>query len=87
MALALTPAFAEPVTANRIDGLPAGEKSAWKAWLERSQADARADQAAVQAEAVAHKMTNVVRAPSGGNFKLSAKMDNVWYSSRRVKCG
>jgi len=40
----------------------------------------------MQAEVVANKLTDVVRARSGGDFKLPAKMDNVWNATKREDC-
>ena len=85
LALVLSPAFAEPVTTNRVNELPPAEQPAWKAYLEQSQASARADQAAVQAEVVANKMTNALRAPSGGDFKLKVKAGDAWYGGDEAK--
>ena len=81
----LAPAFAEPVTLSRIGKLPAGEQLAWKAYLERSQTNAQADQAALQAELAANGMTNVIRAPSGGDFKLKRKAGDAWYARDEAK--
>ena len=78
-------ALAEPVTLERLQKLPTTEQAAWVAYLKGSQTNALADVAAVQAEVVAHKMTNALKAPNGGNFKLSAKMDNVWYALDEAK--
>jgi PelA/Pel-15E family pectate lyase len=78
-------ASAEPVGVDRINQLPAPEQSSWKAYWERSQTNALADAFAVQAEVAAHKMTNALRAPSGGDFKLPAPMDDVWYAGDEAK--
>jgi PelA/Pel-15E family pectate lyase len=80
VAITLTPAFAEPVTLSRIKELPAAEQAAWKTYLERSQTNAFADAAAVQTEVAANKMTNALRAPSGGDFKLPAEAGDAWYA-------
>ena len=65
---------------SRISELPVPEQSAWKAYIELSRTNALADQAAVQAEVVASKITNAIRAPSGGDFKPPAKARDVWYA-------
>jgi PelA/Pel-15E family pectate lyase len=80
-AITQTAAFSEPVTTAGIDRLPAGEQPAWKAYLERSQAGSLADQAALRAEVAANKMTSSLRAPSGDDFKLTAKSGDPWYAS------
>lgn len=84
-AFALAPAAAEPVTVTRINQLPPAEQPAWQLYLERSQTNARLDAAAVQAEVTAYKMTNALRAPSGGDFKLSAKTGDAWYAGAEAK--
>ena len=81
----LSPVFAEPITPARINGLSMTDQTAWKVYLERSHTNALADAAAVQAEVIAHKMTNALRAPSGGDFKLSAKTGDAWYASDEAK--
>ncbi len=72
-------AWAEPITATRLAELST-DAAAWTNYLARSQANARADQAAVQAEVAAHKLLQALRAPSGGDFKLKAKAGDVWYA-------
>jgi PelA/Pel-15E family pectate lyase len=81
----LAPAFAEPITLSRIRTLAPAEQPAWKTYLERSQTKALADQAALQAEVVANKMTNALRAPSGGDFKLKAKAGDAWFGGDEAK--
>jgi len=80
IACSLARAFAEPITLSRINGLPPVDQAAWKAYLERSRNHALADQAMVQTEVSANKMTNALRAPGGGDFKLPAKARDVWYA-------
>ena len=80
LALGLLSALAEPVTSNRVSALPAGEQSAWDAYQERSRTRALADQAAVQAEVAALKITNALKAPSGGDFKLNRPAGDAWYA-------
>lgn len=81
----LTPAFAAPITLSRINELPSAEQPAWKTYVAGSQSNAHADMAAVQAEVAANKMTNVVRAPSGGDFKLSSKAGDAWFAGDEAK--
>jgi PelA/Pel-15E family pectate lyase len=85
VALALSPAIAEPITLKRVNELPATEQSAWKNYLDSSVTNALLDAAAVQTEVVANKMTNALRAPSGGDFKLSFKAGDVWYAGNEAK--
>jgi PelA/Pel-15E family pectate lyase len=61
------------------------DRPAWVAYLERSQAAALADQAVVQAEVAARKMTNALRAPSGGDFKLKFKAGDAWFAGDEAK--
>jgi PelA/Pel-15E family pectate lyase len=84
-ALSLASAFADPITTNRLNELPSADQPAWRAYLERSIANAKLDAAAVQAEVIAHKMTNAVRAPSGGDFGLPAKNGAPWYTTDNAK--
>lgn len=78
--LSVSSAVAEPITWQRVDKLPPGEQPAWKDYLACSQASARADAAALTAELAASGMANAVRAPEGGDFKLSAKSGDAWYA-------
>lgn len=70
---------AEPVTMARVEALPQAEQSAWRSYVERSEALARADAEALRAEVVAAGVEQAVRAPNGGNFKLPAGADDAWY--------
>jgi len=54
-------------------------------YLDVSQTNALADVAAVQAEVVANKMTAALRAPSGGDFKLSFKAGDAWFGGEEAK--
>jgi len=85
LVLGLTPAFAEPVTSGRINTLPAAEQPAWRSYLGRSQAAARADRAALDAEVTANGMTRAVQAPDGGDFKLPAPAGDAWYAGAEAK--
>ena len=85
LTLCLSSALADPVTLRRIKELSSTEQSRWKDYLQRSQTNALADAAAVQAEVVANKMTNPLRAPSGGDFKLSVKTGDAWYAGDEAK--
>ena len=84
-ALCLCRAFAEPVSADRIAQLPESERAAWTAWFERSQANARADAAALQAEVASNNLASAIKAPSGGDFKLSFKAGDPWFASDEAK--
>ncbi|TAK92963.1 MAG: pectate lyase, partial [Verrucomicrobia bacterium] len=84
-AVSLTLAFAEPITPGRVNDLPATEQPAWQAYLERSQANAKADEAVVVAEVAANKLTNALRAPSGGDFKMHTKAGAAWFAGDEAK--
>lgn len=77
---AFAPASAKPVTPDRVAALPAAERAAWQDYMARSQAAARADQAALDAELAAAGMTVARQAPDGGDFKLPAKAGDAWYA-------
>jgi PelA/Pel-15E family pectate lyase len=74
-------ASGEPVTPERVAQLPAAERAAWTAYLERSAACAQADADALAAEVAAHGMSTALKAPDGGDFKLSAKIGDPWFAS------
>jgi PelA/Pel-15E family pectate lyase len=83
--LALTwSAAAGKITVDRIEALPPAERSAWKAYWERSLTNASLDRFALQAEVTAAKLTNALRAPSGGDFRLSVSYPDPWYSSEEA---
>jgi PelA/Pel-15E family pectate lyase len=73
-------AFADALTPDRVAALPAGDRPAWHAYLERSRAAAAKDEAGLRAELAASGMTVAMRAPSGGDFKLPAKPGDAWYA-------
>jgi PelA/Pel-15E family pectate lyase len=85
VAFALIPTFAEPVTLRRINDLPPAERLVWTGYLERSQTSAQTDATVVQAEVAAHKMTNALRAPSGGDFKLGFPTGDAWYAGAEAQ--
>ncbi len=73
-------ARAEPVIAARISELSAAEQASWRAYLERSRTNAHLDAAVLRAEVAANKMAAALRAPSGGDFKLPAKLGEAWFA-------
>ena len=79
------PSLGESVTPSRIQELSPSEHSAWNFYLGCSQTNALADAAVTQAEVVAHKMTNAIKAPSGGDFKLKVNASNIWLASDEAK--
>jgi PelA/Pel-15E family pectate lyase len=85
LAFTIASVRAEPITLQRLKELPLPQQAAWRAYLERSRTNAQADAAVVQAEVVARGMTNALKAPSGGDFKLSIKPGDAWYGSDDAK--
>lgn len=77
-------AVAEPLTPERVGQLPAAEQAAWKDYLARSQAAARADAAALVAEVAARGLHAALRAPEGGDFKLSADPGDAWFAGEEA---
>ena len=73
--------LAAAVTAERIASLPAGGRAAWEGYVERSQAAAAADQAALAKELAVHGMSAALAAPSGGDFKLPEDRESAWFGS------
>lgn len=77
---AVTGAWAASLSRERLNALPVPERAEWLDYLERSQTNAQRDAAVLQAEVQSNKMTNALRAPSGGDFKLPAKESDAYYS-------
>ncbi len=81
----LPTAFAEPIDSSRFKDLPATELAPWQTYVDQSTASAAADQAVIDAEVAANKMPAALRAPNGGDFKLSAKAGDPWYAGEDAK--
>lgn len=79
------PVFPEVDLATRVQQLPAAERPAWRKYLERSQALAKMDQAALDAELAANGMTSALPAPEAPDFKLPAKTGDAWYGGEDAK--
>jgi PelA/Pel-15E family pectate lyase len=77
--------YAEPIVADRTKEMSALEQSAWKEYLSHSESLAQADAAALQSEVTAAGITKALRAPDGGDFKLSKKPGDPWYASEEAK--
>lgn len=78
----LTPvARGAPLTTARVQATSLANRADWLAYLERSHALAEADELALLAEVKAQGRQLALPAPDGGDFKLSAKAGDVWYSS------
>jgi len=84
-AFAVASAAAEPVTRERINSLPAEQQPSWREYLDRSQKNSMADQAAIAAEVAASGMSNALKAPSGGDFKVTARPGDAWFGSDEAR--
>lgn len=76
---------AEPYDAKRLEALSSAEKANWMNYEFQSRYFAEIDAKAIQAEVTAQGMTNALRAPDGGDFKLSKKPGDPWYASQEAK--
>lgn len=72
---------ADEITADRIKALPEAERSDWTRYLRRSKELAAADVQALQSEVETQGMKQALKAPEGGDFKLSYKPGDPWYKS------
>jgi PelA/Pel-15E family pectate lyase len=71
---------AEPLTPGRIATLPAAQQSAWIEYLKRSEAQRRADQAALQREMHSRGLTNSTVPPSSrGVGSMPLGRSAAWY--------
>ncbi|HUD30762.1 MAG TPA: pectate lyase [Novosphingobium sp.] len=75
---------AEPVTAARIDTLPAAQQPAWDRYLARSQRLMAADQAALAAERRSHPASSPPTGPSGGGG-MPLDRPATWYASAEAR--
>jgi PelA/Pel-15E family pectate lyase len=76
---------AEPITAERIAKLPAGEREAWTVYLQRSQAQRAADQAALAAERTG--LAQIPPAPPERPHDASMPLDKdpAWYAGPEAR--
>lgn len=72
------------LTPDRIAAMPVAERTAWQTYYDKSVQLAQADQAALMAEVKAHGLTTPLKAPDGGDFKLSAKPNDPWFGSEEA---
>lgn len=71
---------AAPVDAARVAQLGEPARELWTAYLLRSAALAEADQTALAAEVKQAGLSAALKAPAGGDFRLSEKVDPTWFS-------
>ncbi len=71
---------AEPLTAERVAALPAAQRGAWQDYLARSEAQRKADQAALVTERKG--LTQLPTPPASGNSPASMPLDKPadWYA-------
>lgn len=75
----------EAISAARIAGLPTGEREAWAAYLQRSEAQAKADKAALAAERQGLKEIPPVPAGHGHDVSMPLDKDAAWYASASAR--
>ena len=76
---------AQPITAERIAALPSAQQPAWKAYLDRSIAQEKADRAALAAE-LKPGQTPPPPPPAGhGDGGMALDKDPVWYGSPEAR--
>jgi PelA/Pel-15E family pectate lyase len=76
---------AQPITAARIAALPAAQQPAWKAYLDRSTAQEKADRAALAAELKPGEV-GPPPPPSGhGDGGMALNKDAAWYASPEAR--
>src|SRR5689334_14037447 len=77
---------AQPLTVERIVALPTREQPAWRAYLERSTRQLRADRAALDRELKAAGLKTPLVPPSGSAAR-SIPLDRpaVWYSGPEAR--
>jgi PelA/Pel-15E family pectate lyase len=81
-----TSVAAESLTVERIAGLTAKERSAWKSYLDRSARPRRADRAALEAEVKAAGLTGPLTPPSGFSAR-GMPLDRApeWYAGAEAR--
>jgi len=76
---------AQPITAERIAALPAAEQPAWKAYLERSTAQWKADHAALAAELKPGQAPPPPPPTGHGDGGMALDKDPAWYASPEAR--
>jgi PelA/Pel-15E family pectate lyase len=77
---------AEPLTMNRIAGLPASDQPAWKNYLERSDRQRRADQEFLKKELREHDLKQIIIPPEGRTRRwLPLDRTNSWYAEPEAR--
>jgi PelA/Pel-15E family pectate lyase len=73
------------LTKERIAALPADQRAAWQAYLQRSEAHLRADKEALNAELKANGLAKPIVAPEGKDFKITSSTAATWYGSDEAR--
>ncbi|PIB91181.1 pectate lyase [Caulobacter sp. FWC2] len=76
---------AQPITAERIAQLPAAQQPAWKAYLERSTAQEKADRAALAAELEPDQAAPPSPPTGHGDNGMALDRDAAWYASPEAR--
>ncbi|WP_454760938.1 pectate lyase [Caulobacter segnis] len=76
---------AQPITAERIAKLPAAQQPAWKAYLARSDAQEKADRAALAAELKPGETAPPPPATGHGDGGMPLNKDAAWYASPEAR--
>ncbi|UAL09343.1 pectate lyase [Caulobacter segnis] len=76
---------AQPITAERIAKLPAAQQPAWKAYLDRSTAQEKADRAALAAELRPGEAAPPPPPTGHGDGGMPLDRDAAWYASPEAR--
>jgi PelA/Pel-15E family pectate lyase len=76
---------AQPITAERIAKLPAAQQPAWKAYLDRSTAQEKADRAALAAELKPGEAAPPPPPAGHGDGGMALNKDAVWYGAAEAR--
>src|SRR5579862_2149026 len=77
---------AQPITRDRLAGLPRTQRDAWRDYLARSERQMRADRAFLEAELTAAGLASAL-VPPGGSAARSMPLNRPaeWYSSDEAR--
>jgi PelA/Pel-15E family pectate lyase len=76
---------AQPISAERIAKLPAAQQPAWKAYLDRSTAQEKADRAALAAELKPGEAAPPPPPAGHGDGGMALNKDAVWYGAAEAR--
>jgi PelA/Pel-15E family pectate lyase len=78
------PICADQITPDRIAKLPGDQRPAWEQYLARSKKLAEQDAQVLAGELKMLGLERAAKAPDGGDFKLSHKAGDGWYTSEEA---